>query len=102
MLTVTDEYTRQSLAVKVEFSLKSKDVADALSPLIAERGAPKFLRSDNGSEFVALTLRGFPAQCFALTAVCIEAECQRLTSTRGHRGKTDLRRVFIAVFGMSS
>lgn len=59
MLTVTDEFTRQSLAIKVGFSLKSKDVADALSPLIAERGAPKFLRSDNGSEFVALTLRGF-------------------------------------------
>ena len=59
MLTVTDEFTRQSLAITVGFSLKSKDVADALSALIAERGAPKFLRSDNGSEFVALTLRGF-------------------------------------------
>ena len=44
-------------------------MADALSPLITERGAPKFLRSDNSeqslqaivlrSEFVALTLRGF-------------------------------------------
>ena len=69
MLTVTDEFTRQSLAITAGFSLKSKDVADALSPLIAERGAPKFLRSDNSekspgaiflrSEFVALTLRGF-------------------------------------------
>ena len=59
MLTVTDEFTRQSLAIMVGFSLKSKDVADTLARLIAERGAPKFLRSDNGSEFVALTLRGF-------------------------------------------
>ena len=59
MLTVTDEYTRQSLAITIGFSLKSKDVASTLSRLIAERGAPKFLRSDNGSEFVALALRGF-------------------------------------------
>ena len=59
MLTVTDEYTRQSLGITVGFSLKSKDVANTLSRVIAERGAPKFLRSDNGSEFVALTLRGF-------------------------------------------
>ncbi len=69
MLTVTDEYTRQSLAITVGFSLRSKDVASTLSRLIAERGAPKFLRSDNSekspgaiflrSEFIALTLRGF-------------------------------------------
>ena len=59
MLTITDEFTRQSLAITVGFSLKSKDVASTLSRLFAERGAPKFLRSDNGSEFVALTLRGF-------------------------------------------
>ena len=59
MLTVTDEYTRQSLAITVGFSLRSKDVASTLSRLIAERGAPKFLRSDNGSEFITLTLRGF-------------------------------------------
>ena len=59
LLTVTDEFTRQSLAITVGFSLKSKQVADTLSRLFVERGAPKFLRSDNGSEFVALTLRGF-------------------------------------------
>ena len=59
MLTVTDEFTWQSLAIAVGFSLKSQEVASTLARLIAERGAPKFLRSDNGSEFVALTLRGF-------------------------------------------
>ncbi len=59
MLTVTDEHTRQSLGITVGFSLRSKDVASTLARLIAERGAPTFLRSDNGAEFVALTLRGF-------------------------------------------
>lgn len=59
MLTVTDEFTRQSLAVVVGHSLKAKDVENALHRLIAIYGAPNFLRSDNGAEFVALMLRGF-------------------------------------------
>lgn len=59
MLTVTDEYTRQSLAITVGYSLKSKDVEGTLSRLFAAYGSPKFLRSDNGSEFIAITIRGF-------------------------------------------
>lgn len=34
-------------------SLKSGDVLSALVEVIAQRGVPKYLRSDNGSEFIA-------------------------------------------------
>ena len=50
---VVDEFTRECLAFDMRRSFKSKDVIDTLSKLIGERGAPKRIRSDNGSEFVA-------------------------------------------------
>jgi transposase InsO family protein len=59
MLTVTDECTRQSLAVFVGLSVTAQTVASVLEQVIAKHGAPVYLRSDNGPEFVALALRGF-------------------------------------------
>lgn len=53
LLTVVDEYTRESLAILVATSIKSRTVVEVLSRLIAERGAPLYLRSDNGSELTA-------------------------------------------------
>jgi len=50
---VVDEFTRECLAFDMRRSFKSKDVIDTLRKLIGERGAPKRIRSDNGSEFVA-------------------------------------------------
>ena len=57
MLTVIDEYTRQCLAIRVAHQLRSDDVLDVLSDLFLTRGLPDFIRSDNGSEFTAHTLR---------------------------------------------
>ncbi|MCP2936639.1 integrase core domain-containing protein, partial [Salmonella enterica subsp. enterica serovar Typhimurium] len=37
-------------------SIRSERVVEILSRLISERGAPKFLRSDNGPEFVSTRL----------------------------------------------
>ena len=59
MLTVTDEFTRRSLAIEVGLSLTGGDVASSLSRLIGIYGAPEFLRSDNGPEFISIALRGF-------------------------------------------
>jgi len=53
VLTILDEYTRESLAVKVERKLNSKDVIDALNELFLVKGIPEHIRSDNGSEFTA-------------------------------------------------
>ena len=57
LLTVVDEYTRESLAIRVATSIKSRAVIEVLSRLVAERGAPQCLRSDNGSEFVATRVK---------------------------------------------
>ncbi len=52
-LTVIDEFTRECLALDVAGSIRSGRVIEVLSKLISVRGAPKYLRSDNGPEFVS-------------------------------------------------
>jgi putative transposase len=52
-LTVIDEFTRECLAIDVAGSIRSGRVIEVLSRLVSERGAPRFLRSDNGPEFVS-------------------------------------------------
>jgi putative transposase len=52
-LTVIDEYTRECLAIDVAGSIRSGRVIEVLSKLISVHGAPRYLRSDNGPEFVS-------------------------------------------------
>jgi putative transposase len=52
-LTVIDEYTRECLAIDVAGSIRSARVIEVLSRLVSVHGAPKYLRSDNGPEFVS-------------------------------------------------
>ena len=53
ILSIMDEFTRESLAIRVERSIKAIDVIDTLEWLFLVRGAPAHMRSDNGPEFVA-------------------------------------------------
>ena len=55
-LTVVDEGTRESLAIDVGGSIRSRRVIEVLSRLVSERGPPTTLRSDNGPEFVSHAL----------------------------------------------
>jgi len=57
MLTVLDEYTRESIAIHVAPSISSYQVIQLLEWLFLVRGAPSYLRSDNGPEFIALALQ---------------------------------------------
>jgi putative transposase len=57
ILTVVDEYTRESLAVETATSIRSGKVLAVLAALIVERGVPEHLRSDNGPEFVAARVK---------------------------------------------
>ena len=50
-LTVLDEFTRESLAIEVDYSLPSSRVIEVLERLRAQRGLPKTIISDNGTEF---------------------------------------------------
>lgn len=53
VLAVKDEYTRECLALEVATSLNSQSVRRILQRLMIERGAPDYLRWDNGPEFSA-------------------------------------------------
>jgi putative transposase len=53
---ILDEFTRESLASIVERSIDADAVVRALEQLIAECGAPEFLRTDNGPEMTAHAL----------------------------------------------
>jgi len=57
VLAVKDEYTRECLALEVATRLNSQRVRSILQRLVVERGAPEYLRSDNGPEFIAGHLR---------------------------------------------
>jgi len=59
MLTVIDEYSRESLAIEVNRKLSSNNVIEVLSNLFIEKGVLKHIRSDNGPEFTAKKLRGW-------------------------------------------
>ena len=58
-LCVVDEYTRECLALAVGRSFRAKEVIAVLAGLIAQRGAPAHLRSDNGPEFVAVAVQAW-------------------------------------------
>jgi putative transposase len=50
------EFSRECLATDVAGSLRSGRVIEALSKLVSVHGSPKYLRSDNGPEFVTRAL----------------------------------------------
>lgn len=56
-LAITDEYTRECLALEVARSITADRVLDILTHLFLTRGVPKHIRSDNGPEFIATAIR---------------------------------------------
>ena len=52
-LTIIDEFTRECLAIDVAGGIRSGRVIEILTQLVSVHGAPRYLRSDNGPEFVA-------------------------------------------------
>jgi putative transposase len=53
ILTVVDQYTRECLCAHAERSQTGEKVAEQLSRIVALRGAPETITSDNGSEFIS-------------------------------------------------
>jgi putative transposase len=56
LLTIVDIFSRESVALEVDFGFKAPQVVDVLRRVVAERGKPQRVRSDNGPEFVSLRL----------------------------------------------
>lgn len=55
-LSLVDEYTRECLLLHLAGSLTGAEVRKQLARVVAWRGAPTRLRSDNGSEFICEAL----------------------------------------------
>ena len=57
ILTIVDEYTRECLALKSGRRITSEDVIQTLADLFIQYGVPAYIRSDNGPEFTAKSIR---------------------------------------------
>lgn len=66
---MVDEYTRECLAIDVAGSIRSKRVIEVLSRLVSLHGAPLFMRSDNGPEFVSHAILEWIAQAGIATSL---------------------------------
>ena len=72
MLTLIDEFTRECLAIRVARRLGQYEVIEALADVMLFRGVPEYIRSDNGSEFVAEELRKWLAKVGTGTLYTVE------------------------------
>lgn len=53
LLNVIDDFNREGLGIEIDFSLPAERVIRALDNIIAWRGKPKVIRSDNGPEYIS-------------------------------------------------
>jgi len=53
VLTVVDQFTRECLALFADVSLSGEKVAAVLDEIVADRGVPRSITVDNGSEFAS-------------------------------------------------
>ena len=67
MLTVSDGFSRECLAIEVGRRLNSQGVLAVLAELMIRRGVPHHIRSDNGPEFTARAVREWIAKVGAKT-----------------------------------
>ncbi len=58
-LNVIDDYNQEALGIEIDFSLPAKRVTRLLDRIVAKRGLPRSLRSDNGPEFISEELQSW-------------------------------------------
>ena len=92
-LSVVDPYTRECLALEVDTSMGSRRVTRVLEGIIAERGVPQAIRSDNGPEFTVAAFSG---------VVRWSGRSSWCTSSRASRCRTRTSRVFTGSCGMNA
>lgn len=56
MLTVVDDFTRENIALVADTSLSGHRVVRELDQVIASRGQPRTIVSDNGTEFTSIAI----------------------------------------------
>lgn len=57
VLAMCDEFTRESIGGELARSITADDVVEILDRAVTARGAPRFIRCDNGPEFTAAAIR---------------------------------------------
>lgn len=62
IFAVLDEYSRECLAIYAARKINSEGVKQVMAEIVRQRGAPKYVRSDNGPEFIAKNLREWLSQ----------------------------------------
>ena len=55
-LTIVDNFTRESLAIKVDQGIRGEQVVNVLDQIASDRTLPKSIRCDNGPEFISKVL----------------------------------------------
>ena len=56
VLTVVDDFTRECLALVADTSLSGRRLARELDAVIAQRGKPRTIVSDNGTEMTSMAV----------------------------------------------
>jgi putative transposase len=67
LLTLIDEFTRESLAIRVARRINGMGVIEAMADAMIVHGVPEHIRSDNGPEMTAKTVRNWLANVGAKT-----------------------------------
>lgn len=62
MLNIIDDFTRECVAIEVDTCLSGNRVVNVLDRLAAERGLPKVITCDNGTEFTSKALARWQAR----------------------------------------
>jgi putative transposase len=62
LFNVIDDFNRESLGIEVDLSLPALRVIRSLNKIIALRGKPKVICSDNGPEYISETFKQWAGQ----------------------------------------
>jgi putative transposase len=73
-LNVIDEFTREALVIVAGRSIDADTVVACLDPLAAKKGAPAYVRFDNGPDFIAHAVADW-CRCSGTASVFIDPGC---------------------------
>jgi putative transposase len=59
LANIVDEFTREAISTRTNRTCTAEELVQILEGLVARRGAPEYLRCDNGPELIASALRGW-------------------------------------------
>ena len=74
IFNLIDEHTKECHSIHADRAIKARDVLRVLEEVIALHGAPEFIRSDNGPEFIAKAIQRWLAQN-KIKTIYIEPGC---------------------------